>query len=294
MTYHQTNQGAGFGSIHKTTTQNSTLSSSLLNTPFAPAGQKPPSSKNFQCKWENCGRWFSSPHNVAQHVREKHTGETPHECQLCLANGVFSGFARPHGLTRHMDQVHSVGTRPSRPSRAARAARAATSTTADAFGGAAVAPVAFQWVDPADPSQIVEDDEFAEFGALLAGANAEMGAASGDVEMSDFQFQFDSGLSNVDVSENHNNNVIACGECDYSAANQENILMHLHATHGVINTPFCSCSICTAMFLSSEEAAVNHAISLGNGAFQVEGGAGFSQEGPDANIDPALLSFSYA
>jgi hypothetical protein len=284
MTYHQTNQGAGFGAIHTTTTQTSTLSSSLLNTPFVLAGQKP-NNKNFQCAWEGCGRWFSSPHNVAQHVRENHTGEKPHECQLCWAKGVFSGFARPFGLTRHMGQVHSVDTRRS---------RAAMSMTADAFGGAAVAPVALQWADPADPSQAIEDDEFAEFGALPAGANAEMGAASGDVDMSDFQFQFDTGLSNVDVSDNHNNNVIACGECGYFAANQEGILTHLHAMHGIRNTPFCSCSICTTMFLSSEEAAVNHAISLGNGAFQVEGGASFSQEGPDANIDPALLSFSYA
>jgi hypothetical protein len=102
MTYHQTNHGPG--SIHTTTTQKLNLSSSLLNTPFVPAGQQP-NKKKFRCTWEGCTRSFDSPHNVKQHVREAHTGEKPHVCNACWANGVRSAFTRPFGLTRHMQQV---------------------------------------------------------------------------------------------------------------------------------------------------------------------------------------------
>jgi hypothetical protein len=210
---------------------------------------------------------------VQQHVREQHTFEKPHQCQSCWANGVHTAFSRPFGLTRHMRQVHYVGTKP---------ARAVASPAAEAFGDVAAA-AASQW---ADTSQAIENNEFADMGALLTSVNA---------EMSDVQFKFDSELFDVDVSDKHHSGVVACGEssCGYAAANREEILAHLHVIHGAPNTRFCSCSICTTMFISSEEAAVDHAIFLGNGASHVDRDANFLHEGPDANIDPALLSFSY-
>jgi hypothetical protein len=275
MTYHQTNHGPG--SIHTTTTQKLNLSSSLLNTPFVPAGQQP-NKKKFRCTWEGCTRSFDSPHNVKQHVREAHTGEKPHVCNACWANGVRSAFTRPFGLTRHMQQVHDVDTRPS---------RAVASSAARAFGGVGAGAGAGA-SRQADSSQTIENNEFAEMGALLTNANAEMGGV-----MSDVQFQFDADLSSADVSDDQNGGVVACGECGFSAMNREEILTHLHAIHGVRNSRYCSCSICTTMFITSEEAAMDHAVLLFNGGFHVDRDANSSQEGPDANIDPALLSLSY-
>jgi hypothetical protein len=287
--------------VHTTTTQRSNLSSSLLNTPFVPA-TKPKASrsqrnrgKKYPCTWQGCGRCFECPHNVQQHIREAHTFEKPYQCDDCAAEGVFSAFSRQYGLNRHKRQVHFVGTKPS---------KAVSSSTAGDFTNAAVP----QWTNQSQP---FENDEFTEMGAMLTQANFEMGAVSGDVEMSDVQFQFDAGQSEVGIAGAQNGGSLGCGECDYATAQNEDILMHMHAVHGAPNTRFCICNVCSMMFIPGEDDAVSHAMLLGNGAFRATSDANFTQDGPNVSmapawssqpsassatgwdtIDPAMLSFS--
>lgn len=65
--------------------------------------------KNFPCTWEDCPRMFTCPHNVQQHVREKHTGERPNVCEDCGAS-----FPRPYSLNRHAWCVHGKKIGPGR------------------------------------------------------------------------------------------------------------------------------------------------------------------------------------
>lgn len=306
MAHNQPSQG--FGSIHTTTTQNPTLSSSLLNTAFVPtttatesANRQTKKSKSYPCTWPGCTQLFSCPHNVQQHIREKHTLEKPYVCDTCASDGTYSAFSRPYGLNRHMKQVHYVGVEPS---------SAVTSLTADELEVDDVS----QWTGS---SQAVEGafahmGEFAEMGALLGRANAVMGDVSSNVEISGVQSQFDAELPDANVSGLRNSGSIACGECGYAATRHEEILTHMHTAHGAPNTRFCACNICTLMFVPSEEEAMNQAIMLADGALHTHQDASFRQEGPNvtmapdwssqpdasnaigfSNIDPALLSFSY-
>ncbi|KAK4539956.1 hypothetical protein LTR36_009926 [Oleoguttula mirabilis] len=55
-------------------------------------------------------RFFSCPHNVEQHVREKHTLSRPYKCNLC-GDG-HRGFNRPFTQNRHMLMMHGIQTGP--------------------------------------------------------------------------------------------------------------------------------------------------------------------------------------
>lgn len=66
-------------------------------------------SYNHPCPYPNCPRTFTCPHNVDQHVREKHTGERPNKCDHCP-----KAFARPFALYRHLAVVHGIDIRPGR------------------------------------------------------------------------------------------------------------------------------------------------------------------------------------
>jgi hypothetical protein len=266
--------------VHTTTTQSSNLASSLLNTPFVPATapKAPRGQRNrrkvHQCNWQGCGRLFECPHNVQQHIREAHTLEKPYECDDCAAQGVFSAFSRQGTLNRHKRQVHFVGAKPS---------KVVPSTSAGDLTNAAVP----QWTSQ---PQLVGNDGFVGMGAMLTHANFEMGAVSGDVEMSDAQFQFDAAPSDISISGAQNSGSLTCGECDYAAAENEDILMHMHAVHGVPNTRFCVCNVCSMMFMPSEDDAINHAMLLGNGALNAPSDASFTQDGPNVNMAPAWSS----
>lgn len=265
--------------VHTATTQSYDLASSLLNTPFVPVteAQAPRSRRNrpkkYPCSWHGCDRFFDCRHNVQQHIREAHTLEKPYECDLCTAEGVFSAFSRQYGLNRHMRQVHSISNQPS---------KAVSSWSASH----SAAP---QWTSQ---SEFVEHDDFAETGAMLAQAHFDMGAVSSDVEMSDSQFQFDTELSGVDISDvQHSDFIFACDQCGYTSATEEDVFTHSHAAHKIPNTQFCPCRICTMMFKPSKEDAMNHEIFLGNGAFHLpSGAASFAQDGPNVTITPAWSS----
>ena len=262
--------------LHTTTTQSSNLASSLLNTPFVPATAPKTShgrrnrAKRFLCTWQGCGRYFECPHNVQQHIREAHTLEKPYQCDDCAAQGVFSAFSRQGTLNRHKRQVHFVGTKPSKP-----ASSSSSKTTVP------------QWTGQ---PQLVENDEFVGMGAMLTQANFEMGTVSSDIEMSDVQFQFDAAPPGIDNSGAQKSGSLTCGECDYAAAENEDILMHMHATHGAPNTRFCICNVCSMMFMPSEDDAIDHAMLLGNGALHAPSDASFTQDGPNLNMAPAWSS----
>jgi hypothetical protein len=64
--------------------------------------------KKFPCTFASCDRLFTSPHNVAQHNREAHTGEKPYACSVCAEAGIAKAFTRPASLYRHIRGVHSL------------------------------------------------------------------------------------------------------------------------------------------------------------------------------------------
>jgi hypothetical protein len=233
---------------------------------------------------------------VQQHIREAHTGEKPYECEVCAAEGVFSAFSRQYGLKRHKGQVHFLGTQSS---------TTASSSNASNPGAAAV-------VQRTDQLQIVGNDDFEGIGAILAQANFDVGADSSDVQVSDGRFVFDAELSDMDISgAQHGGGLIfACDDCGYASATEEDICMHMHATHEAPNTRFCACKVCKTMFKPNKEDAINHTILLRAGAFHVPSETSFMQDGPNVTmapvwssqpglegvigwdaIDPALLSF---
>lgn len=208
---------------------------------------------------------------MQQHIREKHTMERPYKCDYCAADGVLSAFARQYGLNRHMRQVHHVG---------AQSSRATTSSATSASG----ADDGSQRTD-----NLPQRDELADMAAQLTQANYQMSADSSDVEMSDGQFQFDAGPSGIN-NVSGTNSGLACGECGYTAARQKEILMHMHASHGVPNTRFCSCNVCTMMFITSESDVMNQAQMLCGGAFHTHSDAHFSPEGPNVAMASAWSS----
>jgi hypothetical protein len=240
--------------VHTTTTGSYHLASSLLNSPFAPSAEPKASrnprnrAKKYPCTWQGCNRFFDCPHNVQQHIREAHTGEKPYECEVCAAEGVFSAFSRQYGLNRHKRQVHFIGTQSSKAG-----------------------------------------DEFEAVGATFAQANFDMGADSNDIQVSDGQFVFDAELSDMDISgAQHSGGLsFACGECGFASATEEDIFMHMHATHEAPNTRFCACKVCKTMFKPNERDAMNHTILLRSGAFHVPSDTSFAQDGPNVTMAPA-------
>ena len=265
--------------VYTATTQSYDLASSLLNAPFAPATEpnaprnRRNREKKYPCTWQGCDRFFDCPHNVQQHIREAHTGEKPYVCDACAAEGVHSAFSRRYGLNRHMRQVHFVGTQ---------SPKVVSSSSASNSGV----------LQRTNQSQAIKHDDFDETGAMLTQANFEMGALSGDVEMSDGQFHFDAESSDMDVSgvQHSGSLTFACDECGYASATEEDIFMHMHGIHMAPNTRFCACQVCTMMFTPSEGDAMNHEILLRNGAFHVPSVTNFAQDGPNFTTAPAWSS----
>lgn len=104
-------------------------------------------------------------------------------------------------------------------------------------------------------------------------------------EQSGVQFPFDAEQSN-NVSGAQNDGVFACGDCNYSAAFQEQVLTHCHAVHQAPNSRFCSCNICSTVFLTNEAEAVNHANVLGNGGFLTAPGHSYVQDASVMDVEP--------
>lgn len=232
------------------------------------------------CPWPGCSRSFAGPWNVQQHIREKHTFERPYKCDDCAADGIETAFTRQYGLNRHKVQMHDY---PSRSSRAAQVAGGAEST--------AQATAAWTQLPPGGANE-----EFGEMRNLLTRANADVGAGEYgvelpgnqfqfDAEQPDVQFQFDAEQSNS-VSGAQDNGAYTCGDCNYSAASQVHVLYHCHAVHQAPSSRFCSCNICSAMYLTNQDEAVNHANFLGNGGFLAGPDYGYVQNASTMDVEP--------
>lgn len=272
---------AGFCAMHTTTTQNTSLSNSLLNTPFVPAGAatdpqdplvpglKLPAANVHPCTWPGCPRFFACQHNVQQHIREKHTGERPFKCDICAAAGLSTAFARPYGLTRHKAQVHADG---KRSKRAGKQPVENDGPNAGDFGMDFGDDV-FQWdgeqMAGVEQTIVGAGDEFAELGATLAAANAEMD------EM------FNSHQSGNAPETQHQGFAFTCADCDFASADNQDVLAHLHFTHFVPSSRLCPCSTCSLVSFNSDQDAFNHAVLLMQGGFQVgKDTAGLAGQGP--------------
>jgi hypothetical protein len=287
MSHQQFHQGAGAASHNNaaTTEQPSSLltansSPPATITPPPPALPGRQLANTHPCTWPGCPRFFACPHNVQQHIREKHTHEKPYKCEACAADGVDAAFARQYGLNRHRAQVHGIGERPSRVAKRHRANEFAPSAE----------PAQPVFSPPTAPTEATgADDGFAELMEFLAGTNDEMQVSGGDIEMSDDQFYFDAGqhpgasaaTTAPDQHDPQGGGFYGCGDCAYAAATKNAVKMHMHAAHQFPNSHLCACDICQTLFTSSEIDASNQLSLMGQGGFQKirEDTAGFLGEG---------------
>jgi hypothetical protein len=297
MSYQQVQQGAGATAYNHTAPE---VSSSLLTANSSPGTTTTPAptlpgrqlAKTNPCTWPNCPRFFACPHNVQQHIREKHTHEKPYKCEDC----VDVAFARQYGLNRHRAQVHGDEEKPSRVAAGRRT-----------YGSAPSAEPEQTFVPFTESTQATTgaDEMFAELMGLLGEENARKEVSGGDVEMSDNQFYFapdqwetpavgmPGAQFHFDAEQPepaHNNaqhgsgELLGCGECDYFAATRNDMRMHMHVAHQVPNNPLCACNICTMLQCSSEIDAAHQLSMLVQGGFQKireDENAGFLGEGAD-------------
>ena len=296
MSHQHFRQGAGAAVYNQATQEvSSTQPASPVTTP-APTLPGRQLTKTHPCTWPGCPRFFACPHNVQQHIREKHTHEKPFKCEACAAENVETAFARQYGLNRHRAQVHGAGEKPSRV-----AARGRT------YGSEPAAELTQPDFPFVVPDQGVEaGDEFAEMMGLLQEANnAEMDvSAGGDVEISDVQFDFGAGLpepttATATATSAHTNNaqdswLFLCGDCDYAATTRKEVNMHMHPAHRVPNSRLCACSICTMLHSSSEVDAARQLSLLDQGGFQkIREDAGFSSLGENAGFATASATSAW-
>ena len=259
MSYQQFNQGAGATSYNNSSSSSSSnnATSSLLNANPSPVTTVPAPTlpgrqlvNTHPCTWPGCPRFFASPHNVQQHIREKHTHEKPYRCEECAAQNVDTAFARQYGLNRHRAQVHGIGEKPSRVP----AKRRTHGSVISAEPAQPEVPLTF-------PTQAMEiDGEFAEMARLLRIANNEMEVSGGDIEMSDAQVYSDdeqpeTTVAAIAVYGAQDSGGYACGDCAYAAATKNEVRMHMHAAHQTPNNLMCGCDTCLMLHASSNNAA---------------------------------------
>jgi len=312
MSYQQFQQGAGAAYNY---TAPGASSSSLLNTNFAPATTTTPAptlpgrqlANTHPCTWPNCPRFFACPHNVQQHIREKHTHEKPYKCDQCID----VAFARQYGLNRHNAQVHGVGEKPSRVAAGQRTYATApsveqqqqpfvpytepTQAMAGAYGEfAAPQQPCDPFAEQTLPTTGSSDDLFAVLMGWQQAQNARKEASGEDVEMSDDQFGFGADqqetaavtmfdaqqariYSNAAQPANtirynvQNGELLYCGEseCDFFAATTDDVTSHMHVEHQVPHHPLCACELCSMIYSSSEiDAAQQKSLLLVQGGFQ--------------------------
>jgi hypothetical protein len=311
MSHQQFQQGAGAAAYNNQATAEE--SSSLITTNSSPATTTPAPTlpgrqlaKTHPCTWPDCPRFFACPHNVQQHIREKHTHEKPYKCEEC----VDVAFARQYGLNRHKAQVHGDGEKASR-----------VAADRHTYGVVPSAEPEQPFVPFTEPTQATTgaDAKFDESMDFLTEENTRNDVSGGNIEMADDQFNFDAYLSETAAVEMpdaqfyfdaeqpetataaHNNaqggGLLGCGECDYFATTRDSVRMHMHVAYQVPNNPLCACDICTMLQCSSEISAAHQKSLLLQGGFQniredVDVDASFLGEGADFANAPTSTTTS--
>jgi hypothetical protein len=282
MSYQPLQQGAGAAAYNNQATTGasySALPNQAAGTTAPPTLPGRQLANTHACTWPGCPRFFACPHNVQQHIREKHTHEKPYKCEEC----VDVAFTRQYGLNRHKAQVHGVGEKPSR-----------VPAIRHSHGVAPSAEPEQPFVPFAEPTQATAgaDDIVAELLGYLAERNARIDVSGGDVEMADDQFDFEADQSETAAFDTpdaqshfgaeqqqpttttaaHNNlqgsEIFGCGECDYIGAIKNDVRMHMHVAHQVPNNPLCACDICTMLQCSSEIDTAHQLSFVVQGCFQ--------------------------
>ncbi|TKA29283.1 hypothetical protein B0A50_03793 [Salinomyces thailandicus] len=209
-------------------------------------------------------RYFAGPHNVAQHIREKHTHERPYRCMLC--GPTHKGFARPGSLNRHMGSVHGLSWRGDDGSRRVNQRRRSWTD-----GSAVSTPLsgAENGVDGGGAVQDRSASFAAGWKAAPVGVDGLEGSSAGG-------------------------GVTRCHECNAVLESGEACLEHLHAMHGMPMTPYCGCAVCGSMFGygASDSREQQQLTSDSPSTFQTEEDAlhGFlPQDSFSDAIDPRLL-----
>ena len=58
------------------------------------------------CEWDGCNYTAGDKVNLRDHFNSQHTGEYRWECEICLANGVWAGWATRTRYTKHRKTKH--------------------------------------------------------------------------------------------------------------------------------------------------------------------------------------------
>ncbi|KAK3683113.1 hypothetical protein LTR37_020551 [Vermiconidia calcicola] len=222
------------------------------------------------CPYADCPKVFACPHNVTQHVREKHTLERPHQCTECCAS-----FPRPWGRNRHMKMVHNIDVGPGRGGLKKRKRRAEDEDQipgSQAFGGSGPDSLQHQMLsaaarltastgyqpyerDTMNPAKRAKKQRVTpstttglEAGPLARVRQWTTSTAQFDDSLpAEAAFGMSESVPSF-TSENFIPKLSTCVFCSADFDMNERLVQHFHKEHGLENGPDCTCMVCIRMF----------------------------------------------
>lgn len=230
------------------TDRNSASHTPENSPPPAPrkAAPRTPRACNHPCPYPDCDRAFTCPHNVKQHVREKHTNERPHRCPVCLENGIeHVRFNRPFCMYRHMATMHGMQVGPGRGGKA-REKRLEQSAKARGSKGKerAVSEEESEFNDfdfnqwPAFDTSPTHQS-FAINNGAIDNTPKSNNAGPSDASARMIELGSIPVMSPPSVFE-----AVKCYTCKELFFGHVAVLSHMHSAHNVPQTPFCACGSC--------------------------------------------------
>ncbi|KAK3708578.1 hypothetical protein LTR37_011473 [Vermiconidia calcicola] len=223
------------------------------------------------CPYPDCPKVFACPHNVTQHVREKHTLERPHQCTECCAS-----FPRPWGRNRHMKMVHNIDVGPGRGGLKKRKRGAEDDdqvSGSQAFGDSGPDSLQHQMLSaaagltastgyrpyersPMSPAKRAKRQRVtpSTTTGLEAGplARVRQWTASSSQDFDDSlpaeaAFGMSESVPSF-TSENFIPKLSTCVFCSAEFDMNERLVQHFHNEHGLENGPDCTCMVCIRIF----------------------------------------------
>ena len=181
--------------------------------------------KTHPCTWSGCDRVFTCPHNVRQHIRETHTHERPHSCEICAAKGEIRSFARPYSLTRHKMNVHKTDLGSDRGKKATQQQVSSGLKNISIFNNTPSLISNF----PDDSLRLPKPTHNETSPDFLGLDHTTQGFALPDAI---FAYQ-----------------PTSCIVCVSILGNFDALYTHLHLVHGTESYPQCLCAVCQMMFV---------------------------------------------
>ena len=186
---------------------------------------------------------FACPHNVSQHVREKHTNERPYRCKICPDSR--RGFNRPFTLNRHMEKLHGIKIGPGR-GRGARRARGVIATTRTTMSSS-----------DEETTASVEKTTSSGFNTVASTPRS-----------TTLSLQTQRNEDNDDMMYYESQ----CKTCEGFFFDRNSVLMHHHTDHGEPLSPFCTCETCNSVYRGNDADLVELTQQFETGGFSVVDG----------------------